>query len=130
MTTATMMTATKILTMTTTTPSGKTAEIFCDGAAGWTARYEVVIDGVGGGANAGPTEINIGSHRAPKMVKVIAWGAKFVPLTDAQVQSLGGINAAPAPKKSMPAPRCRVCGGTVDYSEQYATRGYCGCQGE
>ncbi len=120
-------TETKTLMLTTTTPSGKTAEIFCHDGGARTSRYEVVLDGVSGGRNAGPTEIKTGNVRNPTMVKVIAWGAKFVALTAEQCELLGGVNA---PKKAAPAPRCRVCGGKVDYSEQYAARGYCGCQGE
>jgi len=62
-----------------------------------------------------PKEINVGSARTPKMVKVIAWGAKFLPLTSEQTALLGGLNVPAAPKKAAPAPRCRVCGGKVDY---------------
>ena len=122
-----MTTATGKLSLTKTTPSGKTAEIFYNHLAPMSQRYEVLVSGTSGGVNAGPKEINIGSARSPKMVKVIAWGDKFVELTADEVRELGGINA---PQKSTSAPRCRVCGGKVNYSEQYATRGYCGCEGE
>ena len=122
-----MTTATGKLSLTKTTPSGKTAEVFYNHLAPMSQRYEVLVNGTSGGANAGPKEINLGTARSPKMVNVIAWGGKFVELTTDEVRELGGINAPPKPGF---APRCRVCGGKVDYSEQYATRGYCGCEGE
>lgn len=109
------------------TPNGKTAEVYYNNLAPLASRYEVVIDGVSGGANAGPKEIKVGNARAPKVVPVIAWGAKFMELTPSEVRLLGGIDA---PKTATPAPRCWVCGGKVDYREQHAVRGYCGCQGE
>lgn len=118
---------TGILQLSKETPGGKTAEIYYNNLASLASRYEVVIDGVSGGANAGPKEIKVGNARAPKIVPVIAWGSKFLELTADEVRRLGGIDA---PKTATPAPRCRVCGGKVDYREQYAARGYCGCQGE
>lgn len=114
------------LQMSKETPSGKSAQIYYNNLAPLASRYEVVIDGVSGGTNAGPKEINIGSARTPKIVPVIAWGVKFLELTADEVRHLGGIDA---PKATCPAPRCRVCGGKVDYREQYAARGYCGCEG-
>ena len=122
-----MTNATGKLSITKTTPSGKTAEVFYNHLAPMTQRYEVLIAGTSGGLNEGPKEINIGSARSPKMVKVIAWGDKFVELTANEVRELGGIDAAP---QTASAPRCRVCGGKVNYSERYASRGYCGCEGE
>ena len=126
-----MMTANTagLLKLTKMTMSGKTAEVYYNHLAPMASRYEVFIDGVSGGANAGPKQIKVGSARASKLVPVIAWGGKMMELTAEEVRELGGLDA-PSVKKASPAPRCRVCGGKVDYSEQYATRGYCGCQGE
>lgn len=125
---------TKTLQLTKTTPSGKTAEILYDNTAPMSRRFEVLVDGVSGGVNAGPKTVKIGaSAKTAKSVTVIAWGDKFIELAPAEVKALGGIDApkidAPKAAKSGPASRCRVCGRAVNYSEQFAKSGYCGCEG-
>ena len=125
-----MTTATKTLMLTKKTPSGKTAEIFYDNKTPMSQRFEVLVDGVSGGCNAGPKTIKVGENaRTAKSVTVIAWGDKFIELTAEEVHALGGIDT-PRNTTTPPAPRCRVCGGKVNYSDSYARRGYCGCEGE
>lgn len=132
------MTATTIINeqdalVTKTTSTGKTAQVFYG-----SYRFEVLLDGVSGGLNAGPQVIT--DRATGKKTLAIAWGAKFISLTEAEVQSLGGINTTftgdastvpckPAVKIYNPS-RCRVCGCKVNYNERYAEAGYCGCEGE
>lgn len=123
------MTSTGNLQLTKTTPSGKTAEVYYTNTAPMTQRFEVFVDGISGGANAGPKTIKVGANaRTAKAVNVIAWGDKFIELTTEEVKELGGIDA-PKAVKSGSASRCRVCGQKVNYSEQFAKFGYCGCEG-
>ncbi len=123
------MTSTGNLQLTKTTPSGKTAEIFYINTAPLAQRFEVFVDGVSGGVNAGPKTIKVGNtSRTAKPVTVIAWGDKFIELTAEEIKALGGIDA---PKAASHKPgRCRVCGQQVRYDEQWAKPGYCGCEGE
>jgi len=116
------------LQLTKTTPSGKTAEVFYTNTAPMSSRFEVLVDGVSGGVNAGPKTIKVGANaRTAKSITVIAWGDKFIELTAEEVKMLGGIDA---PKSARPASKCRICGQPVRYNEQFARPGYCGCEGE
>lgn len=128
------MSSTGNLQLTKTTPSGKTAEVYYTSTAPMTQRFEVFVDGVSGGVNAGPKTIKVGNtSRTTKPVNVIAWGDKFIELTAEEVKQLGGIQLggidAKEVVKSGSASRCRVCGQAVNYSEQFAKFGYCGCEG-